>query len=48
MNTHIEVRILIVEGMLDIARKQQEAKKKEVACLEAQLDSLRQAAEEGA
>lgn len=48
MNTHIEVRILIVEGMLDIARKQYEAKKREVAALEAQLDSLHKAAEAGA
>lgn len=47
MHDHIEVRILIVQGMLDIARKQFEAKKKEVACLEAQLDSLHRAKDEG-
>lgn len=48
MNRHIEVRILIVEGMLDMARKSLEAQKRSVATLEAQLDSLHKAAEEGA
>ena len=46
MHDHIEVRILIVQGMLDMARKQVEAKKKEVAWLEAQLDSLHRVQEE--